>query len=153
MRTRTTSLIASSALAAAALAATALVGTSAAAAPPSGRPFELTMTGAEEVPGPGDPDATGTATFRVNPGLEQICYTLEVSDVDGTVVAAHIHVAPAGVAGPVVVPLVPPTDGTSSDCADVDRELALAIIKDPEQYYVNVHSTVFPAGAVRAQLG
>ena len=31
-----------------------------------GRPFEVTLTGAAEVPGPGDPDGTGTATLSLN---------------------------------------------------------------------------------------
>lgn len=152
MKTRTASLLTSSVLAAAALVATTPAGAGAAAQPASGRPFHLTLSGAQEAPGPGDPDATGSATIRVNPGRETVCYTLEVSDVDGVVSGAHIHVAPAGSAGPVVVALVAPVDGTSSGCASVDRQLALALIKSPEDYYVNVHSTVFPAGAVRAQL-
>jgi hypothetical protein len=55
-------------------------------------------------------------------------------------------------AGPVVVPLAPPTDGTSSGCAEVSREFALAILKSPSDYYVNVHNAEFPAGALRGQL-
>ena len=32
-------------------------------------------------------------------------------------------------------------------------DLVKAIRQDPSSYYVNVHSTAFPAGAVRGQLG
>lgn|SRR5690606_7632057 len=117
-----------------------------------GRPISVMMTGAAEQPGPGDPDGSGTAHFRLNPGLEQICYTLEVSDI-APAAAAHIHIAGPDAPGPVVVPLTAPTSGMSSGCADVDRELVLDIIHNPGDYYVNVHNADFPAGAVRGQLG
>jgi len=123
----------------------------AASADNGGVRLSTTLLGANEVPGPGDPAGSGTAVLRLNAGQEQICYTLTVSDI-APATAAHIHVGPTGVAGPVVVPLVPPTSGTSSACASVSRELILAIIRDPELYYVNVHTTVYPAGAVRGQL-
>lgn len=123
----------------------------AAAADNGGRPLSAELTGAAEAPGPGDPDGSGTASLRVNPGQEEICYTLTVENI-APATAAHIHVAPVGQPGPVVVPLVPPTSGASSDCAAVDRELALAILMHPENYYVNVHNAEFPAGAVRGQL-
>lgn len=110
-----------------------------------------TMTGAAERPGPGDPDGTGTATFRVNPGQNQVCYTLTVANIDPAT-AAHIHIAPVTSPGPVVVPLAAPTTGSSSGCATVTRALALALIKNPGDYYVNVHNTPFPGGAVRGQL-
>jgi hypothetical protein len=117
-----------------------------------GRPITVEMTGAAERPGPGDPDGSGTAKFRVNPGQGRVCYMLTVEDI-APATAAHIHKAPTTAPGPVVVPLVAPTDGTSSGCTDVTRELARDLIQNPEDYYVNVHNTAFPGGAVRGQLG
>lgn len=122
-----------------------------AAADNGGRPLSATMTGEEEAPGPGDEDGTGTAEFRVNPGQGEVCYTLTVSGIDPAG-AAHIHRAPVGSPGPVVVPLSPPTSGTSSGCATVDRALARELIQDPGAFYVNVHNAAFPGGAVRGQL-
>jgi hypothetical protein len=118
----------------------------------SGRPLATTLSGAAEVPGPGDPDGSGSAVLRLNPGQEEICYSLTVSGI-APATAAHIHVGLAGIAGPVVVPLQAPTSGSSSACASASRELIRAIILNPENYYVNVHNADFPAGAVRGQLG
>jgi hypothetical protein len=134
-------------------ASAALIGTAIAApVPQGGQKFTTTMTGANEVPGPGDPDGTGTARIMINPGQSRICYELTVSNI-ATATAAHIHSAPVGVAGPVVVPLAAPSDGRSQGCVDVDRSLADAIRKAPQGYYVNVHNAEFPAGAIRGQLG
>ncbi len=130
----------------------ALLAVSSATVFAGGRPLSTTLSGAAEVPGPGDTDGSGQASITVNPGQGQICYTLSVSDI-ATAAAAHIHEAPAGVAGPVVVTLVAPASGESSACADVSRELALEILKNPADYYVNVHNADFPSGAVRGQLG
>ena len=33
-----------------------------------GRPFTVSLTGSAEVPGPGDPNGSGTAHLRLNPG-------------------------------------------------------------------------------------
>jgi CHRD domain len=64
-------------------------------------------------------------------------------------IAAHIHVGSAGVAGPVVVPLDPIPGG----CVKVDKNLIAAIKENPSNYYLNVHTGPFPAGAIRGQLG
>ncbi len=117
----------------------------------TGAPISTTMTGTQEVPGPGDPDGSGTAVLRLNPGKGQICYTLTVSGI-GDPIAAHIHQAPPGVAGPVVVPLAAPVDGSSNACATVAKDLIKAILLHPEDYYVNVHNIDFRAGAIRGQL-
>jgi hypothetical protein len=123
----------------------------------AGRPFATTLTGAAEVP-PADPDASGSASIILNQGLGTVCFDLNWENVDGTVFAAHIHVAPAGVNGPIVVPLFAGsfagTDSVSGCVEAVDRDLIKAIRQDPSAYYVNVHSTPdFPGGAVRGQLG
>ena len=119
-----------------------------------GRPFTVALTGSAEVPGPGDPNGSGTAELRLNPGQEEVCFSIEVDDIALPAVGAHIHVGSASVAGPVVVGLTPPdATGTSSGCVAAERDLLRAILHDPDAYYVNVHTTEFPAGAVRGQLG
>lgn len=118
-----------------------------------GRPFATTLTGAAEVPGPGDPDGSGTALLRLNPGLGQVCFELSVSNIMLPATGAHIHVGAATQAGPVVVGLAPPDQsGTSSGCVSADPDLIKAIMQNPENYYVNVHTSDYPAGAVRGQL-
>lgn len=133
----------------------AAAGSALAAAPlladDGGRPFTVELDGASEAPGPGDPDGTGTATLRINPGKGQLCYTLRVSNI-APATAAHVHEAPAGSAGPVVVGLQAPTGGSSNGCVSISRELAMEIIREPSDYYVNVHNAAFPGGAVRGQL-
>jgi len=123
-----------------------------------GRPFSTTLTGAAEVPGPGDPDASGTALITLNQGQGEVCFELSWALIDGTVTAAHIHVRSATVAGDVVVPLftgaaLSGTDTASGCVSGVSEELIKAIRQNPENYYVNIHSDVFPAGAIRGQLG
>ncbi len=142
------------AVASATMAATVLVQPAQAAGQSfegSGRPLHAVLTGAAEVPGPGDPDGSGAASVRINPGQWSVCYTLEITDI-APASAAHIHEAPVGQAGPVRVTLSPPTSGASTGCIQVARDLAFDILRSPADYYVNVHNAEYPAGAVRGQL-
>jgi hypothetical protein len=137
--------------------AMALALVSPAGAGTGGRPLSTTLTGANEAPGPGDPDATGQADLRLNQGKQRVCFDISWSGIDGTVFAGHIHVAPPGVPGPIVVGLFSGsfagTDSVSDCVGNVDRALIKAIRKDPSAYYVNLHSDPnFPNGAVRGQL-
>ena len=116
-----------------------------------GRPLIAHMTGAQETPPNGSP-GTGTADITVNIGQSEVCWRLTVEDLERPAIAAHIHLAPVGVAGPIVVPLSPPTSGSSEGCRTVDGVLARNILQHPEAYYVNVHTTVFPGGEIRGQL-
>ena len=140
----------------AAIAALAIAGPASAAklggADQGGRQLTTTLTGEQEVPVPGDPDGIGFATVTVNPGQGVLCYELSVRNI-APATAAHIHEAPPGVAGPVVVPLSEvPSDDFSSGCEQVGRDLAKEILKNPADYYVNVHNAEFPGGALRGQL-
>ena len=119
-----------------------------------GRPFEVSLTGAAEVPGPGDPDGSGTALLRLNPGQEEVCFEISVSNITLPATGAHIHRGTASEAGPVVVGLIPPdTSGTSSGCVTATRELITEILRNPEGFYVNVHTVpLYAAEAVRGQL-
>lgn len=112
------------------------------------------LSGNFEVPGPGDPDGSGFADITLNPGREKVCWDLRAADITLPATAAHIHRGAVGVAGPVVVTLSPPdASGEARDCAnDVSRSLIREIVRSPERFYVNVHTSDFPAGAIRGQL-
>ncbi len=118
-----------------------------------GQPLFANMSGANEVPGPGDPDGSGAAVITFNQGRGEICWAIAVTGIALPATGAHIHIGDVTSSGGVVVALSPPDEtGFSSGCADVDPEMVKEIRKDPDGYYVNVHSTEFPAGAVRGQL-
>jgi hypothetical protein len=112
--------------------------------------FKTVLTGAQEPDG-GDPDGFGAAFIAVNPATGLICYVATGFRIAPATVA-HIHVAPAGVAGPVVLPLTMVLRNTFAGCA-TDAALAAAIVAAPANYYVNIHNADFPAGAIRGQLG
>jgi len=97
----------------------------------------------------GDPNGRGEATVFAGDDANELCYTIEVSKIEPAT-AAHIHEAPEGVNGPVVVFLEPPSDGESSGC--VVTTFAQDILENPEEYYVNVHNVDYPGGAIRGQL-
>lgn len=117
----------------------------------TGRRFVTQLTGAAERPGPGDPDGTGTASFRINAGQNRVCFELRVNAIEPATLA-HIHRGAADVPGPIVVHLTPPTSGFSSGCVAAPRALILEILRNPSGFYANVHNAQFPPGAVRGQL-
>lgn len=118
---------------------------------PDGSELTARLDGAAEVPGPGAPDASGTAQVTVDADAAQLCYTIAVEGLED-VQAAHVHAGGADVAGDVVVPLEAPEGGTVDACADADQDLLTEISEAPEEFYVNVHTAELPDGAVRGQL-
>jgi hypothetical protein len=117
--------------------------------------LSATLLGTNEVP-PADPDGTGTA--RVSAAGTLVCWRVIWANI-ATPTRGHIHQAPAGVNGPIVVPFFEAPNGLPStlDSVDgctsnVDRALVRAIRTGPSGFYVNLHNAEFPGGVVRGQL-
>jgi hypothetical protein len=122
-----------------------------------GRPFATPMTteATETPPYVGDPDGRGEALITINLGRGAVCWKLSVANILLPATAAHIHKAPAGVRGGIAVALTPPNaSGRIAGCKeDQNREVLQEILVHPSAFYVNVHTSDYPAGAVRGQLG
>ena len=136
-----------------------------------GRPFTTTLSGAEECnndsppecgptasPAAGDPNGTGTAKITVNPGQNRVCWDITVNNI-ATPTRGHIHEAPAGRNGGIRVTFFETGEPVAlNDCTgddespSFDRARLKDIIQNPQNYYVNIHTGEWPAGAVRGQL-
>ena len=135
-----------------------------------GRPFRLALSGANEFNASGAPinphgdNDRGSVVLTINPGQEEVCWSfgpITLTAGDALPHVAHIHLAPAGIAGPVVVDIfggtgaapAPGSYPTGTTCVHGDRDVLLAILRDPGAYYINLHNAQHPAGVMRAQLG
>lgn len=124
------------------------------AAPSATGALTAKLTGAAERPDPGDPNGRGTAVIRLNAARERVCFNISMRRINGST-AAHIHEAPAGEPGPIVVTLfsTPSNRRLRQGCVtDVDAALIRRILASPRAFYVNVHNTDYQAGAIRGQL-
>ena len=110
------------------------------------------MRGINEVPH-GDMHGSGRATVTLYPTAGKVCFSMSIKGVMGIPFAAHIHRGNVGVAGPVVITLVPPgKNGRSVGCKKAQTSLIRAIMRSPRGYYVNIHTKEYTAGALRGQL-
>jgi hypothetical protein len=117
----------------------------------------------------GDADR-GSVTLTMNLGRRTVCWQFgELTLTAGEPLPhiGHIHEAPAGSAGGIVLtlfgapantggvntPPAPTAYPTDTVCLEnVSRELLINIFSDPAQYYVNLHNTTHGSGVVRGQL-
>lgn len=148
-RTRTRT----AAIAIAAVGALTFAGAGAANAdPPANHPPAIPLTIGQEVPKPDATGAHGSFSYTIAQGI--ICYTLEVTGLSTPATAAHIHLAPRNVAGPVVIPLT--VDNETSfeieTCNLASDSVLEALAANPKNYYINVHTSQNPAGEIRGQL-
>lgn len=147
------------------------IASTAAAAPGNSRNFVAHLQGNNEVPNAIDTQAQGQAIFHVSKDGSEITYKLIVANIED-VRMAHIHLAPAGVNGSVVVwlyPSAPPaqlipgrTDGILAEgtitSASLMGPLSGMTIDDLVEAmsagntYVNVHTVANPGGEIRGQI-
>ena len=113
------------------------------------------MAAANEIPAPkgdvGSARGTFTATLTKSGTGAELSWRLEFSNLSGNAIAAHIHVAARGVAGPVRVPLCAPCTSGVTGTATINADVLDAIMND--RAYVNVHTPTNPAGEIRDQVG
>jgi len=127
-----------------------------------GRKFIKALSGQAELNGgalAADMDGSGTAQVFVNVGQGRVCWNfMDLANLD-TLVAAHIHQAPSTAAGPIrisffnfgqPIDLEGCTEGSAA--FPFDRDRLKDVIAPPENYYVNIHTSAFPGGAIRGQL-
>lgn len=148
------------------------------ASPVASENFATSLKGREEVP-PRDTNATGVATFKLSKDGTELSYKLIVANIEN-VVAAHIHLGPAGMNSPVVTFLYGEapagggrTDGvlaegtiTSADLVGPLTGMSLSDLiaaMEAGNTYVNVHTNDgvaptntgpgdFPGGEIRGQI-
>jgi hypothetical protein len=129
---------------------------------PPAKTFVVVLNAAEEVP-PCEfatNASRGVAVLHVRDEASgTVEFKIVANNMPGDLLAAHIHIGPRGVAGPVVQAL-PPTPGAENGVIATgtfsNPALVTAIRANPENYYINVHTgpagTGCPAGVIRGQL-
>ena len=143
-----------------------LAATSSVAASDGAVTVNLRLTGANEVPA-ADPDGTGKAKLHIDAAGGQICFDIKGLTDTGTPNRGHIHKGPIDGTGGIVITFfeLRPTDAPATDprhdeleaggiqgCVSADPALLDDLIANPQDYYLNVHNTRFPAGSLRCQL-
>ena len=143
--------------------------------------FHATLSGFQEVTGPGPilSEGTGTLRLKLDRQAKTLTFSLTYSNLTPGAFMAHIHFAPVHVGGSIMVwfcggtPVTPPAGvqacpaggGTVTGtimAADVQAIAAQHVTAgdfdaledalDTNSAYANVHTTAFPAGEIRGQI-
>lgn len=109
--------------------------------------IKVTLSGSEENP-PVTTSASGSGTVTINADMT-VSVNITTTGIAAT--AAHIHMAPAGQNGPVIVPFVRNGDTWGVAPGAKLTEAQYAAYK-AGNLYVNVHSKAHPGGEIRAQI-
>ena len=110
--------------------------------------IKVTLSGSQEVP-PVTTSATGIATVTVN---DDMTVSVSVTTTGIVATAAHIHMAPAGQNGGVIVPFTKTGDNTWSAAPGAKLTEAQYAAFKAGNTYVNVHSAANPGGEIRGQI-
>lgn len=137
------------------------------AADASGQTLTANLNGGEETPIL-NTGAVGTAEVIVDAESLEVTVTLRVFNIPTPTTAGHIHIGPAGIAGPVVINFPDALVGRTGDFAMTFRAgpnqfvarpaIGINTMQDAIQAilngnsYVNIHTQQFPAGEIRGQL-
>ncbi len=114
--------------------------------------LEATLDATQEVPSPSGtlPGAGGTATFEYDEADKTIAYAVNVTNLTGSPILAHIHHAPPGEPGPVSITLDQNHLSEGSTPLPVPAELVGALFGG--ETYINVHTAQNSGGEIRGQI-
>lgn len=114
--------------------------------------FASRLSGAQEAP-PTPSTATGTGVLSLDPANNKFSARITVAGMAVTV--AHIHEAVPGVSGPIVFPLTETAAGSGVWVTAPDATMTAAQLATLRSggFYFNAHSTAFPTGEIRGQIG
>lgn len=118
------------------------------AAPAFGQEVKVALSGGQEIP-PVTTTGTGTGIIAVAAD-RSVTGSVTISGM--TVTVAHIHEAPAGANGPIVVPLVKTSDNTWAVPPGTKLTPAQYDAFRAGNLYFNVHSDAHKAGEIRGQI-
>lgn len=120
-----------------------------------GQTLGAVLTASQEVPATTTP-GYGNATVTFDSTHTNVTVTITVANLGSPINNFHIHEAPAGVSGNVVVDLIGLggvfTDGTMTVTVPIAADVAARMLANPSGFYVNVHTNANPGGAIRGQL-
>ena len=125
--------------------------------------WSVTMTAAQQCAShlPCDTGASGTANIFTGSGPNQLCGTFSWTGIHGNVGFGHIHQAEYGKPENLAFTINlfgPPTslNGFQSGvtgCTVVPATVQQEMARFPQEFMVTIHTTSFPGGAIRGQLG
>ncbi|HMP01866.1 MAG TPA: CHRD domain-containing protein [Gemmatales bacterium] len=115
--------------------------------------FSVFLDGLQEVP-PNASPGFGFADGTYDTGTNLLTWTITYSGLLAPANAAHFHIAPVGVNGPVVIDIPSNSGGNilspivgSATVLAADEASLLA-----GDWYINIHTSVFPGGEIRGQV-
>jgi len=133
-----------------------------------GQSFSAKMDAQSEVPQPNVGSAMPSCTATFQSDGQSLTYKVDAQGLSSPFTAAHIHVGPPGVAGPVVAPLKMTDNGNGSASGSGTVDASSIKGKNPDgspmsmkdvvtllgsgNAYVNVHTQNNKAGECRGQI-
>jgi hypothetical protein len=124
------------------------------AAATTGQVYELMAVadGADETP-PNTSQATAIGHFFVSADRTKLIYDVKVSNLSSDATMMHLHMAPRGTSGNVLIGLDVPANGRAVGCVNPLQPVGLNALLDPNQVlYLNIHTKNFPGGEIRGQV-
>mmetsp|Transcript_13193 Transcript_13193/g.19891 ORF Transcript_13193/g.19891 Transcript_13193/m.19891 type:complete len:348 (+) Transcript_13193:27-1070(+) len=108
--------------------------------------YQITLDGDQEVP-PSGSNAQGTGSMQLDKKTRQLSFNIN-HNVQGAL-AAHVHVAPKGENGDVIIAFETATSPIQGSL-EITDDIAERLVRD--ECYVNIHTEANPEGEIRGQI-